>query len=122
MAAGRRIGASTIARGISLALAAVMIYYFVFSNPVRADNPFLVPDAILTLLLLGAPLFRGRFAGPAMIFAFAWAAGVWTVSLCTYAVRGEFAEGANHLVLIAACLIGAGVLVAARPAPARVHA
>lgn len=110
MALSRRCNARNIARGLASAFAAMMIYYFVFDDPIRADNPFLVADAVLVLLMLGAASVRGWLRTPMLIFSYGWAAGVWTVSLSTYAIRGEFAQGSIHIPLIAACLVGTGVL------------
>ncbi|GAA4190212.1 hypothetical protein GCM10022252_28190 [Streptosporangium oxazolinicum] len=102
--------AMRIARWTIVALTVVMIYYFVTSNAIRSGNPFLVPDLILTVLLPASAALRGRVAVPAMIFAFAWASAVWTVSLCTYITRGAFADGANHLLLIFSSVLAAGLL------------
>ncbi|MEU4534133.1 hypothetical protein AB0G15_04605 [Streptosporangium sp. NPDC023825] len=102
--------ATTTARWVIVALTGTMIYYFVTSNAIRPGNPFLVPDMILTVLLPASAAFRGRFAVPAMIFALAWSAAVWTVSLCTYSTRGAFADGANHLALIIPSVVAAGLL------------
>jgi hypothetical protein len=106
-----RIGnATTAARIVALMITAVIVHYFLTSDAIRAGNPFLVPDALLTVLLLASALLPRRLAAPAMIFAFAWAAAVLTVSLCTYIVRGAFAEGANHLALIVPSVAMAGLL------------
>ncbi|MBP2702555.1 hypothetical protein JOL79_01910 [Microbispora sp. RL4-1S] len=110
---------TTGSRWVAAALTLVMAVYFVTSDAIRAGNPFLLPDAVLTLLLAGATVVRGRLAAPAMIFAFAWAAAVWTVSLCTYATRGAFAEGANHIALIVPCVAAAAALaITGWPSPA----
>ena len=104
----------TIARVVAGLLALVMIWYFVTSNAIRSDNPFLVPDALLTVFLIGAVFVPRPWTVPALIFAFAWAAAVWATSLGTYAVRGEFAQGANHLALIAPAVLAAALLAVAR--------
>ena len=103
-----------IARVVAILLALVMIWYFVTSNAIRSDNPFLVPDALLTAFLIAAAVVPRPWAAPVFIFAFAWAAAVWTTSLCTYAVRGEFAQGANHLALITPAVLTAVLLTVAR--------
>ncbi|WP_436763478.1 hypothetical protein [Streptosporangium sp. V21-05] len=102
--------AMTIARWTIGVLTTVMIYYFVTSDAIRAGNPFLVPDLVLTVLLPVSATPRGRLAVPAMVFALAWAAAVWTVSLCTYITRGAFADGANHIPLILSSVVAAGLL------------
>lgn len=112
---GRLVGTVdrvTVSRGVALVVVLVMIWYFVTTDAIRSENPFLVPDALLTVLLLTAALLPRRLAVPALIFAFAWASAVYTVSLCTYAVRGAFAEGANHLALIIPMVLAAGFLMA----------
>jgi hypothetical protein len=101
---------ATAARVVAIVIAAVMVHYLLTSDAVRAGNPFLVPDALLTVLLLTSALLPRRLAVPAMIFAFAWAAAVLTVSLCTYIVRGAFADGADHLALILPSVAMAGLL------------
>jgi hypothetical protein len=103
-----------VARVVAVALVLVMAYYFATSNAIRSGNAFLVPDALLTVFLLAAAVLPSRWAGPALIFALAWAAAVWTVSLCTYAVRGEFADGANHLALILPAVAAAAFLAVTR--------
>ncbi|MFC6023717.1 hypothetical protein ACFP2T_47140 [Plantactinospora solaniradicis] len=95
---GRKWDTVVVARGIAAALTLVMVYYFWTSDAIRSGNPFLVPDLLLTLFALVSLLLPRRVAVPAMIFAFAWAAGVLTVSLFTYVVRGEFPV--DHLFLI----------------------
>lgn len=113
--------AMTVARWTSGALTVVMIYYFVTSDAIRAGNPFLVPDLVLTVLLPVSATLRGRLAVPAMIFAFAWAAAVWTVSLCTYITRGAFADGANHIPLILSSVVAAGLLAISGSTRTRAH-
>lgn len=105
-AATQRVGwrthvrTSSIARLLALAIVALMTWYFLTTDAVRWDNAFFVPDALLILFLLVSALLPYRVARFALIFAFAWAAAVYTVSLFTYVVRGDFLEGANHLALI----------------------
>lgn len=100
-----RVDATTVGRVVALAIVAVMIVYFVTSDALRWDNAFLVPDLLLTVFLLVAAVLPSRLAGPALVFATTWAAAVYAVSLSTYAVRGEFADGAIHLALIMPLLI-----------------
>lgn len=94
-----------IARTVAVTLATVMIVYLVVSGAIRADNPFLVPDLLLSVLLLVTACLPARWAPPALLFAFGLATGVWTTSLSHYAVRGELVDGLDHLPLIAACVI-----------------
>ncbi|MDR7384863.1 hypothetical protein [Promicromonospora iranensis] len=93
------------ARIVAAIQATVMTVYFLVTNAVRADNPFFVPDLLLTVLLVVAASLPARWAVPALVFAFGLAAGVWTVSLSHYAVRGELVDGLDHLPLIGACVV-----------------
>jgi hypothetical protein len=99
------------ARIVAVILAAVMIVFLVVSGAVRTDNPFLVPDLLLSVLLLIAAALPARWAVTVLLFAFGLSAGVWTVSLSHYAVRGELVDGLDHLPLIAACVIQSLFLV-----------
>jgi hypothetical protein len=105
-----RLDRLVVARAVALAVVVVMIFYFTTTDAISSSNPFLVPDALLTVLLLVCALLPRRFAEPALIFSLAWAAAVYTVSLCTYAVRGEFAEGADHFALIIPAVLAGGYL------------
>ncbi|GII52435.1 hypothetical protein Pth03_08240 [Planotetraspora thailandica] len=120
-AARAQRNAMTTARIVALALVAVMAVYFITSDAIRSGNPFLVPDALLTALLAVSAAFRGRLAVPVMIFSFAWAAAVWTVSLCTYITRGAFEDGANHLALIIPSVGVAGLLAVVSAASDRAN-
>lgn len=104
----RRVDTVLVARLAAAAIVVVMVHYFLTSNAIRADNPFLVPDAFILLFTLVAPLLPRRAAIPAMIFAFAWAAAVLTVSFFTYAVRDVLRV--DHLFLIVPSLILAALL------------
>ncbi len=101
----RRVDSLVIARGVALAITGVMVYYFPTSDAIRSDNPFLVPDLLLTLLLVMAALAPRRVAIPGLLFAFAFATAVYTVSMSTYTVRGEFTDGADHVALITPMLV-----------------
>jgi hypothetical protein len=100
-----------IARCVALLMCAIMTVYLAVDGAHRPGNPFLVPDIAVALLLgVGAVLPR-RVAAPALLFAFAWTAGVITVSYFTQAVRGEHAW--DNLALVAAALAMAVALAAA---------
>ena len=98
------------ARCVALAITLVMIWYFITSDAIRSDNPFLVPDLLLTAFLLAAGLLPAGIARPALVFAFGWTSAVLTVSLFTYIVRDEFSQGANHLAMIIPSLAMAAIL------------
>jgi hypothetical protein len=97
--------APRLARAVAAVLAAVMLTFLVVSGAIRADNPFLVPDLLLSVLLLAAAALPARWAASGLLFAFGLAAGVWTTSLSHYAVRGEVVDGLDHLPLIGACVV-----------------
>ena len=99
------------ARVVAVILATVMIVFLVFSGSIRADNAFLVPDLLLSVLLLSAASLPARWAVTVLLFGFGLAVGVWTASLSHYAVRGELVDGLDHLPLIAACVIQSAFLV-----------
>jgi ABC-type dipeptide/oligopeptide/nickel transport system permease component len=93
------------ARVVAAILATVMLVFLVVTGAIRADNPFMVPDLLLSILLLVTACLPARWAAPALLFAFGLASGVWTTSLSHYAVRGELVDGLDHLPLIGACVI-----------------
>lgn len=97
-----------LARGVAVIMSVIMIVYLAVDGAHRPANPFLVPDIAVAVLLTGAVLLPKRMAPVGLIFAFAWTAGVITVSLCSYVVRGEFAWG--NLALILTALATAAVL------------
>ena len=100
----------TLARCGAVVTGLIMLCYLVTRTPVvRFDSAFFVPDALVTALLLVAAPMPRRWAVPALLFAFAWTAGIITVSLFTYITRGEFAWG--NFALVAGTLTLAGVLV-----------
>ncbi|RFS81039.1 hypothetical protein D0T12_34120 [Actinomadura spongiicola] len=74
----------------------------------RDDNLFLVPDLILCALLLGAATLPVPYAAPALGFTLAMSTGVFTVSVSSYAVRGEL--GTASLLGTAACATVAALL------------
>ena len=99
------------ARIVAVILATIMLVYLVISGAIRGDNAFLVPDLLLSVLLLVAAGLPARWAVTVLLFAFGLAVGVWTASLSHYAVRGELVDGLDHLPLIAACVIQSVFLV-----------
>ncbi|GAA0919611.1 hypothetical protein [Nonomuraea longicatena] len=100
-----------IARCVALLMCAIMTVYLAVDGAHRPGNPFLVPDVAVAVLLGVGAVLPKRAAVPAMLFAFAWTAGVITVSYFTQAVRGEHAW--DNLALVAAALAMAVALAAA---------
>lgn len=88
----------------------------------RADNLFLVPDLVLSALLVGSAALPAGRARSSLLFAFGLGAGVLGTSVASYAVRGDL--GAVSLLGVVACAVGAWLAARervpagpARPAP-----
>lgn len=97
-----------VARGVAAIMTVIMVVYLAVDGAHRPANPFLVPDIAVAVLLAGAALLPRSMAPVGLVFAFAWTAGVITVSLFSYVVRGEFSWG--NLALVLAALVTAGAL------------
>jgi hypothetical protein len=103
-----------IARGVAGLLALFMAAYFATDNfggdsVLRLDNPFLVPDLLIVVLLATAAALPSRFARPALIFSLAWSAAVWAVSLSQWVIADQVGRGLGHLILILPAVITAGL-------------
>ncbi|TDD25349.1 hypothetical protein [Nonomuraea diastatica] len=99
----------TVARGAAAAMSLIMAGYLALDGAHRPDNPFLWPDAAVAVFLAVASALPRRPAPIAMIVGFGWSAGVLTVSVFSYVVRGEFAWPNVALVVVAltaAALLG----------------
>lgn len=112
-----------IARCVAGLLAFFMAAYFATDNfggdsVLRLDNPFLVPDLLIVVLLATAAALPARFARPALILSLAWSAGVWTVSLSQWVVADQVGRGLGHLILILPAVIAAGLAAGLPPADA----
>jgi hypothetical protein len=109
------------ARVVGLLLAAIMLVYLaVYDGVWESDNPFLVPDILMAVLLLGSSVSPARWAAPAMIFAFGWTAGILGVTVFNYLIRDRFS--AVNLAMAAAAATAAVLLTrtlaaGGRPAP-----
>ncbi|WP_326552636.1 hypothetical protein [Micromonospora sp. NBC_01813] len=79
----------------------------------RADNPFLVPDLVLSAALLGAAALPGRIAAAPLLAAHCLAAGVLSVSVATYAVDGRI--GIASLLGLLGAVVTATLLIRLRP-------
>lgn len=91
-----------VARLAAVALGVGTVGFLATGDGWRGDNPFLVPDLILSVLLVAAAFAPVALAVPALVFGFGLSAGVLGVSVATYAVDGR---------LGAASLVGAVVAV-----------
>jgi hypothetical protein len=106
----------TAARCAAAAISLIMAGYLALDGAHRPDNPFLVPDVAVAVLLAVAGALPRRLAPTALIFAFGWTAGVLTVSVFSYVVRGAFAW--PNLGLVTVSVVMAALLMRSpRPAP-----
>ncbi|SHN47199.1 hypothetical protein [Cryptosporangium aurantiacum] len=108
-AASRRPPLLLGARAVALVIVTIMTVYFLVTDAVRSDNPFLVPDLVLSATLLVSALLPQRLAPVALIFSFGWAAGVYTTSMCTHIINGRFPV--DHVFLLIFC-VGVPLLLA----------
>jgi hypothetical protein len=114
------------ARVVAGLLALFMAAYFASDNfggasVRRLDNPFLLPDLLILVLLAGSAALPRRIAAPALIFSLAWSAAVWATSLTHWLVDGEVGRGLSHLVLVLpAVLAAAAAALSTRQEAARV--
>lgn len=75
---------------VSAAALSVSTFVFLFLHDSwRSDNQFLVPDLILCAGLLVAAALPPRLATAALPVVLGFAAGVFAVSVASYAVRDE---------------------------------
>ncbi|GAA0907553.1 hypothetical protein GCM10009557_82400 [Virgisporangium ochraceum] len=75
-----------------MAAVALSVSTFVFlflHDSWRSDNPFLVPDLVLCAGLLVAAALPARLATAGLPVVLGFAAGVFAVSVASYAVRDE---------------------------------
>jgi hypothetical protein len=98
----------TAGRCVAAVITLIMVVYLAVDGAHRPDNPFLVPDVVVAVLLGVACSLPNRFASTALVFAFGWTGGVITVSFFSYVVRGEFAWS-NLGIVVAA--VGMAVLL-----------
>lgn len=78
----------------------------------RLDNPFLVPDLLIVVLLGSSAALPRRIAAPALIFSLAWSAAVWATSLAHWLVDGEVGRGLGHLALVLPAVLAAAAAAA----------
>ncbi|GAA1981168.1 hypothetical protein GCM10009718_17730 [Isoptericola halotolerans] len=76
-------------RAVALALSAATFAFLFIHDTFRLDNLFLVPDLLLCLVLVIGALLPRRSARPVLLAGFAAAAAVFSVSVASYAVRGD---------------------------------
>jgi hypothetical protein len=97
------------ARVVGLLLAAIMLVYLTTYDDVwESDNPFLVPDILMGVLLATSSVLPSRWAAPAMIYAFGWTAGILAVTVFNYLIRDEFS--ALNLAMALTATVAAALL------------
>ncbi|MQA01229.1 MAG: hypothetical protein GEV07_00375 [Streptosporangiales bacterium] len=98
-----------VARLVALAVSVSTFVFLFLHDSWRADNIFLVPDLVLCVALAVTAALPLRSARPALVAALCFAAGVFTTSVASYAVRGGV--GVASLVGVVACVGTAVALV-----------
>ncbi|GAA3717377.1 hypothetical protein GCM10022224_098830 [Nonomuraea antimicrobica] len=108
----------TVARYVAAIMSLIMVVYLALDGAHRPANMFLWPDVAVAVLLAGSGVLPSRHARTGMIFAFGWAAGVITVSIFSYVVRGAFAWPNLALVVVAVLMAALLSRSPAIPVPA----
>jgi hypothetical protein len=83
-------------RIVAVTISVVTFAFFFIHDTFRLDNVFFVPDVLLCLVLIIGAVIPQRQAVPLLLASFGAAGGIFSVSVASYAVRGEF--GAASLV------------------------
>lgn len=92
-------------RTVAVALSLVTFAFFFVHGTFRTDNIFLVPDLLLCVGLVVSALLPRRLARPALLASFAAAAGIFGVSVASYAVRGELGLASLAGVLLSLTMV-----------------
>lgn len=87
------------------------LFLFVYDSW-RLDNLFLVPDLVLSALLVAGAVLPELLARSVLPFGFGIGAGVLMTSVASYATRGEL--GAVSLLGVVACVLGVVLVVSMR--------
>ncbi|MBL7253284.1 hypothetical protein [Paractinoplanes lichenicola] len=106
--------ALTIARTAAVLTAVGTVGYLFPAGLFRTDNIFLIPDLLLSLLLLLAAAAPARYAVTDLLCAFCFAGGVLVTAVSWYAVDGRVGPGALLGAVTSAVM--AAVLIRRRPA------
>ncbi|MFI7708486.1 hypothetical protein [Nonomuraea sp. NPDC049480] len=108
----------TVARYYAVVLGLGTVGYLFFTGMVRADNAFLIPDLVISALLVATAFLPPAYVVRGMILAYGMAAGVFTAAVFTSLVRGELGVVS---MAAAASLVVAVLLVARQRAASGVH-
>lgn len=93
----------TWVRVVAVALGLITFVFFFIHDTFRLDNIFLIPDVLLCLALVIGGISPQRVAAPVLLASFGGAAGIFGVSVASYAVRGEL--GAASIIGVVISLV-----------------
>lgn len=94
------------ARIIAIALSVITFAFIFIHDNFRLDNIFFIPDMLLCVVLIVAALLPARLAVPLLIATYGAAAGIFSVSVASYAVRGEFGLASFIGIIISSVMAG----------------
>lgn len=100
------------ARAVAVVLAVATFAFLFVHDTFRTDNVFLVPDLLLCAVLVVGALLPDRSAAPVLLAALGAAAGVYSVSVASYALRGSLGWASLTGVVLA---VAAVVALSRRP-------
>ena len=107
--AGTSSRSLTRARYVAVALSVLTVIGLFINDSLRSDNLFLVPDLLVSGMLLVSASLGRSIAAAALLFAFGLSAGVFTTAAFSYVVRGEFGIGVS--IFAAVCVGAAATLL-----------
>ncbi|MGI5290707.1 hypothetical protein ACQEVF_46320 [Nonomuraea polychroma] len=109
----------TVARYYAVALGLGTVGYLFLAGMVRADNAFLIPDLIISGLLIMSAFLPPAYEVRGMILAYGMAAGVFTTAAFSALTRGDL--GVVTVAAAAGSLVVAALLVTRQKAACAVH-
>jgi hypothetical protein len=106
MPRGETVHTLRAVRVVAVALSVVTFAFFFVHDTFRTDNMFLVPDLVLCAALVVGALVPDRLAVPLLLATFGASAGIFLVSVASYAVRGAVGWASLAGVVIAVSMVG----------------
>ncbi|RBO90192.1 hypothetical protein [Nocardia puris] len=101
----------TMARIAAVPVSLWLLIALIANPEYRTHNIFTVPDFGFSLYLLAVAALPTRIAAPALTAGFCFGAGVITVAAIDRFDRGDTAQGALNLLIVAAYLVVATLLL-----------
>lgn len=92
-------------RVAAVALAVITFIFFFIHDTFRLDNIFFIPDVLLCVALVIGGISPRRLAVPVLMASFGAAVGIFSVSVASYAVRGEFGAASFLGVLVSMVMV-----------------